>query len=168
MEAAVGRPTRRRRIRRHQRIQSPPIKAPARPRLVPRLRILRLLIRRLEGQELDLRRPTVGPGHDSRLKLELTTMWEIVWNRHVRRVGVIGLLAMLAYWVAQKEPERVQPAVSPSNVRQNELEGDFVYEQQESVGWVFGRMIGFQGADKPLLPRQSPPFAPLPGPSLPH
>jgi len=30
-----------------------------------------------------------------------------------------------------------------------------IYQQQEGVGWVFGRVIGFQGADKPLLPRQA-------------
>jgi hypothetical protein len=26
-------------------------------------------------------------------------------------------------------------------------------EQTQPVGWVFGRMIGFPGADKPLLPQ---------------
>ncbi len=29
----------------------------------------------------------------------------------------------------------------------------FPGEQTEPVGWVFGRMIGFPGADKPLLPQ---------------
>jgi hypothetical protein len=26
-------------------------------------------------------------------------------------------------------------------------------EQTQAVGWVFGRLIGFPGADKPLLPQ---------------
>ena len=28
-------------------------------------------------------------------------------------------------------------------------------EQTQPVGWVFGRLIGFPGADKPLIPRGS-------------
>lgn len=31
-------------------------------------------------------------------------------------------------------------------------------KRAESVGWVFGRMIGFKGADRPMMPRR--PLAP--------
>jgi len=95
-------------------------------------------------------------------------MWTIMWKQRTWPVGVIALLAVLACWVALKPLGRTQPAVTPMKMRQSEPEADFVYEQQESVGWVFGRMIGFQGADKPLLPRQAPPLAPQPGPSFPR
>ncbi len=32
-----------------------------------------------------------------------------------------------------------------------------IYQRHEPVGWVFGRIVGFQGADKPFLPRHSMP-----------
>lgn len=83
-------------------------------------------------------------------------------------VGAIVLLAVLACWVAKRPPERKQPGVAPSNVRRSGLDVDLVYQQREPVGWVFGRMIGFPGADKPLLPRQVPPLAPPPRPSSPR
>lgn len=96
------------------------------------------------------------------------TMWAIIGKHRAWPVGVVVLLAVLACWITRKSPDQRQPAVAPMNRRPSEAEVDFVYEQQESVGWVFGRMMGFQGADKPLLPRHVPPLAPRPGPSFPR
>lgn len=41
---------------------------------------------------------------------------------------------------------------------------DLIYKHHEPVGWVFGRVVGFQGADKPMLPRRS--FPPMNGAPL--
>jgi len=36
-----------------------------------------------------------------------------------------------------------------------DLDGNTIYTKQEPVGWVFGRVVGFEGADKPMLRRPS-------------
>jgi hypothetical protein len=43
-----------------------------------------------------------------------------------------------------------------------EFDANTIHAKQELVGWVFGRVIGFPGADKPMLPGQS--FPPMGGP----
>lgn len=36
------------------------------------------------------------------------------------------------------------------------------YQQPQSVGWVFGRLMGFPGADKPLMSQSGMGFRPPP------
>lgn len=76
-------------------------------------------------------------------------------SQHIWILGVsIGLSvsACIVVW----SRSLLQPATITTTT-QSAIEIDdasLIYQNQEPVGWVFGRVIGFQGADKPLLPRQ--------------
>ena len=89
-------------------------------------------------------------------------MDHILANRRIWLFGTIALLAVLAFGVSLQLSKPTRPTATPSGQQQKELEIDMIHQQTEPMGWVFGRVVGFEGADKPLLPRQSFP-APLIG-----
>ncbi len=76
-----------------------------------------------------------------------------------KRVLIGGAVTVLAFMVGT--------AISRTTVKQtpNSLASNHVSrlsEQSRPVGWVFGRMIGFPGADKPLLPQSGSMFVQQP------
>lgn len=79
-------------------------------------------------------------------------------------IGVAVCAAVLACGFAVRSllsPQRAAVTVEPFST---EADMNLIYSHQEPVGWVFGRVVGFDGADKPMLPRRS--FPPMNGAQL--
>lgn len=84
-------------------------------------------------------------------------MHKIILNWLKRIVGISLLGALLAYHLAGQSSDENPPSAVETGERWGPSESDLIHARREPVGWVFGRVMGFQGADKPLLPRQTPP-----------
>lgn len=61
-----------------------------------------------------------------------------------------GAVALLAIIVGTAIP-RTAVKETPQSLASDHV--SLVSEQTQPVGWVFGRLIGFPGADKPLMPQ---------------
>jgi len=88
-------------------------------------------------------------------------MNRILGNRRIWLFGSIAVLAVLACGVGLQSSAPNRPAETSTGLEHKELDIDMMHQRTEPVGWVFGRMVGFEGADKPLLPRRS-----FPGPLI--
>lgn len=65
--------------------------------------------------------------------------------------GLIGgAVTLLAIMVGTAIP-RTAVKETPQSLASDHV--SLVSEQTQPVGWVFGRLIGFPGADRPLLPQ---------------
>lgn len=78
-------------------------------------------------------------------------------NKKWRLVGsAVVLLAITGgVWAGRSSVGKTRqlPAASPERPP---------YQQPQSVGWVFGRLMGFPGADKPLMSQSGMGFRPPP------
>ena len=61
--------------------------------------------------------------------------------------GVIAVLGILIGTATSRTAVRKTPKFLATDHE------SFPSEQTQAVGWVFGRLIGFPGADKPLMPQ---------------
>lgn len=70
-------------------------------------------------------------------------------------VGVaVGFLILTGVLIDRSLYSSV-PKVLPESLSGDAPDPSLVFQDEEPVGWVFGRVVGFQGADKPFLPNQS-------------
>ncbi len=85
-------------------------------------------------------------------------------GRPMRFAGsLVVSVGLVSFGFAMSRPRSDSvPAVHSANRVESEPPTHLVYDRKEPVGWVFGRVVGFEGADKPLLPRQA-----FPAPNLP-
>ena len=65
------------------------------------------------------------------------------------------LVVSLTQWSAIDETAMDSDTARGDTVGQYDTE-DLPKREQQSAGWVFGRVIGFPGADRPTLARQPP------------
>jgi hypothetical protein len=77
------------------------------------------------------------------------TVWSVSTAACLTIPVCVILVQMRTYSVATA-PVATDPDHSESDL-------SLIYEKREPVGWVFGRVVGFEGADKPLLPRRTLP-----------
>jgi hypothetical protein len=81
--------------------------------------------------------------------------------------SVFGVVALSCFILSgcRQSGSLPQPTEAAATTKQGGTESDvnLIYENHEPVGWVFGRVVGFEGADKPLLPRQT---LPAPNPTM--
>jgi hypothetical protein len=83
-------------------------------------------------------------------------MERMIRPRYVCSLGMAACLTILACVHVRSLTQPTGVAVAP-NSGGTESDINFIYETHEPVGWVFGRVVGFKGADKPLLPPQTLP-----------
>lgn len=67
----------------------------------------------------------------------------------MRKLLVLGVLlvAVLATWLWQRPDDPPQPRGLSAAAAAEPLA---LQQAQEPVGWVFGRLVGFPGAERPL------------------
>ncbi|QDS93907.1 hypothetical protein FF011L_26840 [Roseimaritima multifibrata] len=73
-----------------------------------------------------------------------------------RSVGVACLVVFAGGLGVRSLLSNQEPTVMTKPVS-TDADVDQIYTNHEPVGWVFGRVVGFQGADKPMLPHRSRP-----------
>ncbi len=89
-------------------------------------------------------------------------------HRYGWLIGVAACASVYAFGFAVRSLLLPQETAVTAEPFSTDADVDLIYSQHEPVGWVFGRVIGFQGADKPMLPQRSyPPMngAPLAWPA---
>lgn len=82
-------------------------------------------------------------------------MTKTISNRYRWRRSVTSCVVLAVCGFAVRSLVLPQPAAVTAKPFISESNPNTIYVKQEPVGWVFGRVVGFKGADKPMMPHQS-------------